>query len=123
MANDHQARRRASREARSLQQWRLIRPRCRPATSVNAPGGAGHRHREHASIILGVHGTGAPEWRPRFRARVVVLRSVLLDDVEARAAVEDVLAGTADEGVVAVAAEQGVVAVSPDEEVVAGAAV
>ena len=75
-----------------------------------APGG------DEAARVLG-------EWARRFRARVVVLRSVLLDDVEARPAVEDVLAGTADEGVVAVAAEQGVVAVAPDEEVVAGAAV
>ena len=94
-------------------------------TSVNAANGRRWCcQRERASVFCRARtAPGPPNGGPGFERVCVVLRSVLLDDVEARAAVEDVLAGTADEGVVAVAAEQGVVAVAPDEEVVAGAAV
>src|SRR5215218_9625392 len=72
-------------------------------------------------------GSGARGPGPRVEApvlwRVLSVLSVLLDDVEAGAAVEDVEAWPADQDVVAVAAEQGVVAVAADEEVVACAAV
>jgi hypothetical protein len=64
---------------------------------------------------------------PRLEAPVVQRAlsgaSVLLDDVEARAAVEDVQAWPADQDVVAVATEQRVVPVAADEQVVACAAI
>jgi mannose-6-phosphate isomerase-like protein (cupin superfamily) len=56
-------------------------------------------------------------------SNVASVWSVLLEDVEARAAVEDVHAGTADQYVVAVTAKQRAVPVAPDEEIVPCSAV
>lgn len=65
---------------------------------------------------------GPPNGGPGFE-RVCRVRLVLLEDVEAGAAVEDVEAWPADQDVVAVATEQGVVPAAADEQVVACAAV